>query len=100
MARPNRSRPDQHKPAADRLSDQSVADLPTTIGPVVIGRLGRWVTVKSPREFNALMRRAGGLWDPGSRPWLIHQRRIGPVVRELRRATDPLFRRAGIDLDE
>ena len=26
-------------------------------------------------------------------------RRIGPLIRGLRRATDPLFRRAGIDLD-
>jgi hypothetical protein len=25
---------------------------------------------------------------------------MGPLVRELRRATDPLFRRAGISLDE
>ena len=26
--------------------------------------------------------------------------RIGPVIRTLRRSTDPLFRQAGIDLDE
>jgi hypothetical protein len=25
--------------------------------------------------------------------------RIGPVIRTLRRSTDPLFRQAGIDLD-
>jgi hypothetical protein len=32
--------------------------------------------------------------------WLIERRRVGPLVRELRRATDPLlFRQAGIDLD-
>jgi hypothetical protein len=30
----------------------------------------------------------------------IEPRRIGPVVRALRRQTDPLFRQAGIDLDE
>jgi hypothetical protein len=31
--------------------------------------------------------------------WLIERRRIGPVIRALRRETDLLFRRAGIDLD-
>ena len=40
-----------------------------------------------------------GLWEPGSRRWLIERRRIGPVIRALRRVTDPLFRHAGIDLD-
>ena len=39
-------------------------------------------------------------WEPGSRRWLIERRRIGPLVRNLRRATDPLFRRVGMDLDE
>ena len=24
--------------------------------------------------------------------WLIHRRRIGPLIRNLRRASDPLFR--------
>ena len=41
------------------------------------------------------MRAAGGLWEPGGRRWLITR----PLMRELRRATDPLFRQAGIDLD-
>ena len=27
-------------------------------------------------------------------------RRIGPLVRKLRRVTDPLFRQAGISLDD
>jgi hypothetical protein len=45
------------------------------------------------------MRNAGGLWEPGSRRWLIARRRINPLIRNLRRVTDPLFRRAGIDLD-
>jgi hypothetical protein len=29
----------------------------------------------------------------------VPQRRINPLIRELRRTTDPLFRQAGIDLD-
>jgi hypothetical protein len=27
------------------------------------------------------------------------RRRVGPLIRELRRTTDPLFRHAGLDLD-
>ena len=33
----------------------------------------------------------------GKRRWLNELRRMGPLIRELRRSTDPLFRRAGID---
>ena len=47
-----------------------------------------------------VMRPAGGVWEPGNRRWLIERRRINPVIRTLRRATDPLFRRIGMDLDE
>ena len=46
------------------------------------------------------MRKAGGMWEPGSRRWLIERRWINPLVRNLRRATDPLFRQAGMDLDQ
>jgi hypothetical protein len=45
------------------------------------------------------MRRAGGLWEPGARLWLIEPRRLLPVIRELEGTTDPLFRQAGIRLD-
>jgi hypothetical protein len=45
------------------------------------------------------MRRAGGVWEPGARQWLVERRRIGPVIRELERTVDPLFRRVGIHLD-
>jgi len=45
------------------------------------------------------VQKAGGTWEPGSRRWLIRPRRIGPLIRNLHRVTDPLFRRAGIDLD-
>ena len=41
----------------------------------------------------------GGMWESGTRRWLIERRRIGPVLRGLRRMTDPLFRQAGMDLD-
>ena len=45
------------------------------------------------------MKKAGGLWEPGSRRWLIEPRRINPLIRDLRRATDPLFRHARTDLN-
>jgi hypothetical protein len=70
-------------------------NLPSRIGPVEFDT----VAVRCPRELDPLMRKAGGQWEPGSRRWLIVRRRIGPLVRELRRSTDPLFRQAGISLD-
>jgi hypothetical protein len=73
--------------------------IPRQIGPVAFGQIGRWITVRCSAEFSPLMRHAGGTWDPGNHLWLIHVRRVGPVICELRRTTDPLFRRAGIDLD-
>jgi hypothetical protein len=53
----------------------------------------------SPAELVPLVQKAVGTWEPGSRRWLVERRRIGPLIRNLHRATDPLFRRAGIDLD-
>ena len=76
-------------------------DLPARIGPVEFSMLGSMVAVRCPADLAPLMRRAGGTWEPGTRPrWLIERRRIWPVIRELRRTTDPLFRQAGINLDE
>ena len=73
--------------------------IPARIGPCEFGQLGAMIAVRCPSDFDPLMRRAGGLWEPGSRRWLIERRRIGPVLRALRRTTDPLFRYAGLDLD-
>jgi hypothetical protein len=83
------------RPAAARRA----VSLPARIGPCEFGMLGTLVAVRCPRDLDPLMRKAGGQWEPGSRRWLIERRRMGPLVRELRRATDPLFRRAGINLD-
>jgi hypothetical protein len=77
-----------------------MTDLPARIGPVEFDVLGGMVAVRCPRDLDPLIRKAGGLWEPGGRRWLIQRRRIGPLIRNLRRATDPLFRQAGIDLDE
>ena len=73
--------------------------LPARVGPAEFGQLGNLVAVRAPRELDGIFRRAGGAWEPGSRRWLIERRRIGPVIRALRRAADPLFRKSGISLD-
>jgi hypothetical protein len=74
--------------------------IPARIGPCELSELAGLVAIRCPRELDRLMRRAGGQWEPGSRRWLIERRRIGPVMRALQHATDPLFRRAGLKLDE
>ena len=74
--------------------------LPARIGPVEFSLLGAMVAVRCPSDLAPLMQKAGGTWEPGSRRWLIHRRRLNPLIRKLRRLTDPLFRRAGIDLEE
>ena len=60
---------------------------------------GEMGAVRCPAAFDELMRLKGGVREAGSRRWLIPRWRINPLMRELRRATDPLFRQAGIDLD-
>ena len=78
---------------------RTLSEIPTHIGPCEFGMLGRQIAVRCPRQFDALMRNAGGQWEAGSRRWLIERRRIGPVIRVLQRQTDPLFRQAGMSLD-
>jgi len=46
------------------------------------------------------MRRAGAVWEPAARQWLVERRRIGPVLRELERTVNPSFRRVGINLEQ
>ena len=70
------------------------------IGPVEFSDFGgAFVAVRCPSDLAPLMQQAGGEWEPGSRRWLIQRRRIGPLIRELRLVTDPLFRHAGLNLD-
>jgi hypothetical protein len=57
------------------------------------------VAVRCPQDFAHILQRAGGMWEPGSRRWLVTRHRIGPVIRALERETDPLFRQAGMSLD-
>ena len=74
--------------------------LPTHIGPVEFSEHDAWVAVRCPRDLEPLVQKAGGIWEPGSKRWLVKRRRLGPLVRNLRRATDPLFHRTGVSLDE
>ena len=78
---------------------RDAAPLPARIGPAEFSLLGKLVAIRAPRELDAIFRRAGGAWEPGSRRWLIERRRIGPVIRELRKATDTLFLKSGVSLD-
>jgi hypothetical protein len=73
--------------------------IPARVGPVEFGELGGMVAVRCPRDLDPVMRRAGGEWEPGTRRWLVEHRRIGPVIRAVAAAVDPLFRAASIDLD-
>ena len=75
-------------------------NLPAWIGPAEFSPFGaKWAAVRCPSDLDPLMRQVGALWEAGSRRWLVPRRRTNPLIRELRRVTDSLFRRAGIDLD-
>jgi hypothetical protein len=77
-----------------------MVSLPARIGPAEFSDFGgAYIAVRCPTDLESLMQQAGGLWEPGSRRWLIHRERIEPLIRALRCATDPLFRHAGMDLD-
>jgi hypothetical protein len=84
--------------AQTQLMAQRAIHVPKQIGPCQFGELGAMIAVRCPHDYDNVMRNAGGLWEPGTRRWLIERRRIGPVIRQLQRCTDPLFRHAGVDL--
>ena len=81
------------------MAEHRLPDLPSHVGPCEFGHLGKLIAVRCPREFDALMRNAGGQWEAGSRRWLIERRGIGPVIRALQRQSDSLVRQAGVNLD-
>ena len=62
--------------------------------------LGSLFALRCPHDLDPLMHAAGGIWEPDSRRWLLTGSRVMKLVPALRRATDPLFRRAGINLDQ
>jgi hypothetical protein len=83
---------------AEHAQVKEPAPLPVRIGPAEFGLVGKLVAIRAPRELDAIFRRAGGTWEPGTRRWLVERRRIGPVIRELRKATDILYRKSGVSL--
>jgi hypothetical protein len=76
-----------------------MAVLPHQIGPCQLVELGALVAIRCPSDLDGILRRAGGTWEPASRRWLLSPARAAKVVPKLRRSTDTLFRRAGLNLD-
>jgi hypothetical protein len=76
-----------------------MVDLPHQIGPCQLVELGALVAIRCPSDLDGILRRAGATREPGSRRWLLSPARAAKVVPKLRRSTDTLFRRAGLDLD-
>jgi hypothetical protein len=77
-----------------RQRDQALVDVPPSIGQVIFGTLGvGWVMTAVSAAIRRPDAQGGGVWEPGARQWLIERWRIGPVIRELKRTVDPLFRR-------
>ena len=76
-----------------------MVDLPHQIGPCQLVELGALVAIRCPSDLDGVLRRAGATWEPGSRHWLLSPARAAKLVPKLRRSTDPLFRRAGLNLD-
>jgi hypothetical protein len=87
--------------ARRRVVRALLPELPVWIGPVEFSPFdAKWTAARCPYDLDPMMRKAGGLWEAGSRRWPIPRGRLGPLIRNLRRATDPLFRRAGMSLDQ
>jgi hypothetical protein len=65
------------------------------IGSVERGELGRMVAVRRTKELAHIVQPAGASGSL-ARAWLVDRRRIGPVIRTLEAAADPLFCRPGL----
>ena len=76
-----------------------MVDLPHQIGPCQLVELGALVAFRCPSDLDGILRRAGATWEAGNRRWLLSPARAAKVVPKLRRNTDTLFRRAGLNLD-
>jgi hypothetical protein len=76
-----------------------MVDLPHQIRPCQLVELGALVAIRCPSDLDGILRRAGATWEFGNRRWLLSPARAAKVVPKLCRSTDPLFRRAGLNLD-
>jgi hypothetical protein len=75
--------------------------LPDRIGPVEFTELDRrMVAIRCPRKLAHIVERAGGVWEPGTRRWLIRRKRMGTLIRALeagrRSDVPPPWRVAGL----
>ena len=68
---------------------------PSRTGPAEFAEFRRLMAIRCPQDFAHNLQRAGGMWEPCSRRWLVTRHRIGPVIRALERETDPLFPTGG-----
>ena len=64
----------------NRLMGTAPSPLPSQIGPAEFGELGQWIAIRRPMDLAPIMQKSGGVWEPGSKRWLIERSRIGPVV--------------------
>jgi hypothetical protein len=74
--------------------------LPHQVGPCQIAWLGSLVAIRCPKDLDRIVGRTAATWEPGSGRWLVSPSRAAKLVPKLRRATDPLFRKAGMSLDQ
>jgi hypothetical protein len=74
--------------------------LPRQVGPCQITWLGSLVAIRCPKDLDRIVGRTAATWEPGSGRWLVSPSRAAKLVPKLRRATDTLFRQAGLDLDD
>ena len=64
-------------------------DLPAHVGPCELSELGRLIAVRCPVELAHILRRAGAVWEPGSRRWLV-QRPRSRVDSQSRLSATPM----------
>jgi hypothetical protein len=65
------------------MTSRHQPDLPAHVGPCELGELGKQVAIRCPRGLAHILQRAGAVWEPGSRRWLIERHPIGPVIWTL-----------------
>jgi hypothetical protein len=73
--------------------------LPRQVGPCQITWLGSLIAIRCPKDLDRIVGRTAATWEPGLGRWLVSPSRAAKLAPKLRRATDPLFRRAGLSLD-
>jgi hypothetical protein len=74
-------------------------NIPDHVGPCEFSTLGKLVAVRCPVELAHILRRAGAIWEPGSKRWLVQRpHRAGDqgAGAHDRSAVSPAGYRAGL----